>query len=141
MFPLAGWICFTSSNVQKGIQILISMVSADLFLITRFKLKSRFISAGSALWSPLSIHGLANFSFCEIPLACWGIRAFLFSSMYSGCARLKRVVEGCLVMDDTGRRWSCWWSEKWKMKLMLVVQAVTDGAVLAAAGTERKKRS
>jgi hypothetical protein len=68
MFPLAGWICFTSSNVKKGIQILISMVSADLFLITRFKLKS-LISTGSALWSRLSIDGLANFSFCEIPLA------------------------------------------------------------------------
>jgi hypothetical protein len=44
------------------------MVSADLFLITRFKLKS-LISTGSALWSRLSIDGLANFSFCEIPLA------------------------------------------------------------------------
>lgn len=45
------------------------------------------------------------------------------------------------MMDDTGRRWSCWWSERWKMKLMLVVEAVTGGAVLAAAGTERKRRS
>jgi len=66
-------------------------------------------------------------------------RFFLF--FFLGCARLEWVVEGCLVMDDTGRRWSCWWSERWKMKLMLVVEAVTGGAVLAAAGTERKRRS
>jgi hypothetical protein len=64
-----------------------------------------------------------------------------FFSFFFGCARLEWVVEGCLVMDDTGRRWSCWWSEKWKMKLMLVVEAVTGGAVLAAAGTEKKRRS
>ncbi|XP_034911245.1 CRAL-TRIO domain-containing protein YKL091C isoform X1 [Populus alba] len=44
-------------------------------------------------------------------------------------------------MDDTGRRWSCWWSEKWKMKLMLVVEAVTDGAVLAAEVLKKQKET
>ncbi|KAJ6890878.1 hypothetical protein NC651_024398 [Populus alba x Populus x berolinensis] len=40
-----------------------------------------------------------------------------------------------------GRRWSCWWSEKWKMKLMLVVEAVTGGAVLAAEVLRKQKET